>query len=500
VNNNELEALDKAQREIEGQLAEIYTPSTPITEERLFSGRAQLLYSLGAQLEIPGTVFILYGDRGVGKTSFYNVLLNSHNKKTIRYSCTSKDTFVTIFLNILRDLGEHRTEVEKRSLREAGFQVGSDNLAKGTGTVSGERAYAPIAPEALDQASVLRRLESVQDRVDALVFDEFQQLKDTDIRPQMYDLVKALSDNLIKVRIFFVGIADSDEAIFPPSSDYAEYKLRHYRAVKIPRMSASELEDILDRRAEIFNVHFDPAVKRKMVDIANGYPSYVHKLALMTCRTWITRHRTELANILKGYSWWGTKISLVRLGWHAVKRIKVETLDIRAESDHFLIGLVEFLEEFFHSYGEQAIRFRSDVIDSDSAVPYKLYVLLANTEAGASSSELAEELRVEQPHVLAVLQKLQATQPSGRGLKPLVIHDSETKKWRLIHPHVGTIIKAYDHLRRNREQLAKLLEPEPKNRDMTFREALAKTFGSDPRQLSRQQTFLVNWIMGNNSD
>jgi hypothetical protein len=43
-------------------------------------------------------------------------------------------------------------------------------------------------------------------------------------------------------------------------------------AVKVPRMDACELEDIIDRRKNIYNIQFEPEVKSEIAVIASGYP------------------------------------------------------------------------------------------------------------------------------------------------------------------------------------------------------------------------------------
>jgi len=51
----------------QAELANIFTPSKPIEDPRLFSGRQQLLADLKAQLPTAGMNFVLYGERGRGR-------------------------------------------------------------------------------------------------------------------------------------------------------------------------------------------------------------------------------------------------------------------------------------------------------------------------------------------------------------------------------------------------------------------------------------------------
>src|SRR5207247_8474800 len=73
-----------------------------------------------------------------------------------------------------------------------------------------------------------------------------------------------------------------------------EYKMRHYLAVKIPRMTTHELEDIIDRRKNIFNIRFLPKVTTELARIASGYPSVAHTLALNSCFAWLSSNAGKL--------------------------------------------------------------------------------------------------------------------------------------------------------------------------------------------------------------
>jgi hypothetical protein len=441
---NNLVNTDAEQDQIRSQLARIYTPGEPITDPKLFSGRTELLDSLRNQLAIPGKVLILYGERGVGKTSFYNVLL--HGMKFIKYSCTSRDTFITIFLNILRSLGEYLTEIEINNLSEAGFEIGADGIFKGTGKFSDERKFAPILPEPLDQASVLRRLKGIQESVDAIVFDEFQKLEDQDIYLQMNDLVKALSDNQIKVRILFVGIAESDEMLLPPSLDFPDYKLRHYMAVKIPRMTVSELEDIIDRRRNIFNIEFDPEVKSEIAIIASGYPFIAHTLALYGCFAWLN---LSAGKVVKN---WLTMLPFGIGNWLQSQGLKVEKIDLRVGGHEFSTGVIRFLNDFHNNYEKQSNQLCSNITSANSLLHLDTFLQLANSEeAGCSSREVAAALNVGEARVEEAI----------AAISEIIVQDNNTKTWRLAFPYLRIVIRAFDYLQRKQpEQLTELLSSE----------------------------------------
>src|SRR4051794_31860396 len=85
--------------ELQEALASVYTPGSPIQDPALFSGRDLLLSDLRAELPVTGVHFVLYGERGVGKTSLWHVLL--HDRKVQQHSASASDDFVSIFLRVL---------------------------------------------------------------------------------------------------------------------------------------------------------------------------------------------------------------------------------------------------------------------------------------------------------------------------------------------------------------------------------------------------------------
>lgn len=186
--------------DLQEQAAKIYTPCKPITETRLFSDRETILKNLKNSLSMNPTSLIIYGERGVGKTSFCNILLEGY--KYQRHNCSKEDDFVTIFLNILTSLGEQFTKGEKKILAEAGYSIGDNNLLSVKAKIGGEEVIKPIADRRLDLNFVLNKFGKAKDQLNAIILDEFQNISNPKIQTQIIEVVKGFADNDIPITYF----------------------------------------------------------------------------------------------------------------------------------------------------------------------------------------------------------------------------------------------------------------------------------------------------------
>src|SRR5262245_4364266 len=79
--------------------SKVFTPATPIKVRELFAGRKQQITKVLDAVNQPGLHAVLFGERGVGKTSLANViaLIASTETKLVacRINCESSDTFTT---------------------------------------------------------------------------------------------------------------------------------------------------------------------------------------------------------------------------------------------------------------------------------------------------------------------------------------------------------------------------------------------------------------------
>ena len=89
-------------------LNKVFSPSSPIRGKVFFRGRHLEISKISDAIEENGKHIILYGDRGIGKTSLANRIADEdadEDKLTIRINCTrTHNTFDMIFSQVLSKL------------------------------------------------------------------------------------------------------------------------------------------------------------------------------------------------------------------------------------------------------------------------------------------------------------------------------------------------------------------------------------------------------------
>jgi hypothetical protein len=410
--------------ELQKELATIYTPGKPIDDPDLFSGRPDLLADLRAEMTVDGVDFVLYGERGVGKTSLWRVLL--HGKRVQRHSASATDDFVSIFLRVLASLGEQFTEDERTHLAEISSSIGTDKVASIGSKLSSEDSERPVADRKLDLNFVLDRLERRAGDLDAVVIDEFQNISKQAVQTQIIEVVKGFADRGVDVKIFIVGVADSDDDLLS-SREYAQYKGRHFYVRRVPRMAESEVRDILDVRERKFQARLDDDVKTTIARIAGGYPSTAHRMALAAANAWTVRAFTRVAvNAITG---------LLRLfGFPAP--ISVEKAGVHVEDQDLRVAVHAFVRDFRENHPAVAMAYDEALASAHRHDVHKLLAALtASPTARVRFDDLANQSGISSPDLAALIAG------DARGLVERINGDC-----RLTVRQLGPFIEALGYL------------------------------------------------------
>lgn len=179
----------------------IFTPGSPLNARELFAGRSDQVDQIIDAISQKGYHVVLYGDRGVGKTSLSNVLmefLNDIGQDALvmpRVNCAASDDFSSLWIKVLRDVS-----ISKK--REGIGFIKSQ--------VEFKEAVLDTLPEQVAPDDVRRALAPLSKQFTmVIIFDEYDRLKNSATIVAMADTIKMLSDHGVDATIMLIGVAHS---------------------------------------------------------------------------------------------------------------------------------------------------------------------------------------------------------------------------------------------------------------------------------------------------
>lgn len=246
------------------QVGTVFTPSAPISKSTLFAGRSNLLTKVINSINQVGQHAIIYGERGVGKTSLANViqnfLPNNEHITTVKINCDEGMSFADLFCHILEEINFNR---EKKSV---GFDAKNETETINLKSFIDDK----ITPHKL------RILFSRLPNRIIIIIDELDRIKDEKTRREIADTIKNFSDYTVNTTFILVGVSDSVENLI---SGHLSIE-RALVQIKMPRMSKKELNDIINKGVEVLGITIESDAREKIVTLSQGLPHYTHLLAL----------------------------------------------------------------------------------------------------------------------------------------------------------------------------------------------------------------------------
>ena len=247
--------------DMQAKLRQSFGSAQPVSDARYFAGRQETLQRIISALEGEGTHVVMYGERGIGKTSILHLLSDMARKaryEVIYDSCSGDTRFDTISRSILSRLPliYHRETPLVSDAVESG-----ESFAK---LLTDKPIGAREMSDLLTQVVGTRVL---------VILDEYDRVEDKIFRRQTAELIKNLSDRMAPVHLLIAGVAeDLDELI-----DYIPSIRRNIAAIEIPGMSSEEVREIVRIGSETAGISFDEGGTDRVIYYASGSP-YIARL------------------------------------------------------------------------------------------------------------------------------------------------------------------------------------------------------------------------------
>lgn len=246
------------------RLRHAFTPSHPVADSRLFAGRRGLLDKVVSLLEDQHLHLVLYGDRGIGKTSIMRIIaeLAKDADYYVSYTSCGRDTrFDSLIRGLANripllyhdDFDPTDGAVEEGETLESLFHAGEVTVA--------------------DATAVFEHLHGTQF---LFLLDEFDRVEADSVREQIAELIKNLSDRGVPVQFIIAGVASNLTALF----SHIPSIRRNLIGLPVTRLKAEETGHLLELGARQSDLDLADAAKSKLISWSYGLPYIAQLIAL----------------------------------------------------------------------------------------------------------------------------------------------------------------------------------------------------------------------------
>lgn len=226
-----------------------FSPSAPIDRKTLFAGRVDQLKDVLTTVTQRGQHAVIFGERGVGKTSLANVILEILGDQVNKADCGPINCDSTMDFSALW----------RKAFREMHTKDGT---------------LADLLPDRATPDDIRHVLQRVARTL--IVFDEADRIVDRKTTALLADTIKNLSDHSVETTIVIVGVADSVDALI---AEHVSIE-RNLVQIRMPRMSDAEILEIIDKGASIVKMTIEGSARKRIARLSQGLPHYAHLLCL----------------------------------------------------------------------------------------------------------------------------------------------------------------------------------------------------------------------------
>src|SRR5450432_1251566 len=223
----------------------------PIDEEDLFAGRSVEVRRILEAVLSKSKHVVLFGEKGVGKTSLSNVFWKRYNKTlrsviVARVQAGPHDNFSSLWQRALEELH-----------------------AAGNATGKAEYVAFETSHETLSPSQIRRELQKCKpNALPIIIIDEYSEIIDADAKKLTANLIKEFYDFSITTTVILVGVAENISELV---ADHASID-RALVQIPLSRMSDGELKEIIQKRASRTVMTFSGDAVWTIIALSRGLP------------------------------------------------------------------------------------------------------------------------------------------------------------------------------------------------------------------------------------
>jgi Cdc6-like AAA superfamily ATPase len=236
--------------------------SQPVLGRESFAGRHDALSQLISSIEQQRVHVVIYGERGIGKTSLSHVF--AETAREARYlvlygSCGTEAKFDDMFRSFAARIPRlyHRSVMPNSPEAEAG-----DHFDKMLDENFGPRQLADLFAEVTGTRVII-------------ILDEYDRVLDVNFRRDVAELIKNLSDRAARVQLVLTGVAQNlDELI-----GYAPSIRRNIVGLPMRPLTTTEVSELLAIGEAVADIKYSEAAVKMITTMAGGSPYLVRLIA-----------------------------------------------------------------------------------------------------------------------------------------------------------------------------------------------------------------------------
>lgn len=264
------------------QVQDVFTPTKPA--RATFVERETINDKLVDALRTPGKQIVVYGHSGSGKTTLLVNKLHQTYENHITTRCTSEMTFAQLLLNSFDQLNVfaevERVEKITRHFSSSASAEYAAIKAQITAAFADESQTKKqrALPLQLTPQTLAKFLGEARC---CWVLEDFHKIEHTEKRKlsQIMKLFMDMADDYNDLKIIAIGAVDTARQVI----EYDSEMRNRVSEIHVPLMTASEIEEIIDKGEKLLNFAILRDAKQGIVRYSNGLASVCHQLCLNIC-------------------------------------------------------------------------------------------------------------------------------------------------------------------------------------------------------------------------